>query len=184
MSLRQVEIESRILEPFVLPHTSGEEEARLLRQFEQSVPKRYGTALVVGRFQPVHYGHVMLMKHALSVAGRLIVGIGSSNIIDDDNPFSLEQRQRMLTRVFEREKGVHRQIQRIVPLPDVPDDRQWLVETIAAVGGTVDTVLSNNDWVNGIFRKAKYPVIETPLYFREIYEGKKIREKLRGMKVL
>lgn len=183
MSLRLKEIELHLLQSFVLPHTSQEEESRLLHQFAQSIPKRYGIALVIGRFQPIHYGHVILMKYALSIADKLIVGIGSSNIIDNDNPFSLEQRENMLNRVMKCERDIASRVQRFVPLPDVPDDGQWFTETMSAVG-TVHVVLSNNDWVNDIFRKERYPVITTPLYYRERHEGKKIRTTLREMGVL
>ena len=163
---------------FVLPCTSPEEERRLLDQFSGKVLARYELGLVIGRFQPLHYGHLFLIKQALTIANKIIIGIGSSNVVNHDNPFSLQHRQQMLAAALEKEKEIAKRIIRITPLPDFPDDDVWMSETIKRVG-KVDATIGNNDWVNGIFEKHGIPVVRTSFYFREIYEGKKIRSKLR-----
>ena len=48
------------------------------------------TALIVGRFQPFHKGHLFLIKKALEKANKIIIGIGSANIIDENNPIDFE----------------------------------------------------------------------------------------------
>lgn len=164
---------------FTQPFTTPTEEQILLDQFRIETARKYGIGLVVGRFQPLHYGHLYLMKQALQVADFIIVGIGSSNVRNKDNPFSVEQRERMLYKAFEREQDVKRRILQIVRLPDYLDDDLWLGETLRRTG-EVDVVVGNNDWVNGIFGRAIFPVITTPLFQRSQYEGRKIREQLRN----
>lgn len=160
-----------------------EEEESLLDNFSRQIDRRYRTGLVIGRFQPLHYGHIFLMKQALLLAETVIIGIGSSNVVNSDNPYSLERRQDMLAAVLKIEKGIQARVKKIVSLPDIPDDNQWLVETIKRVGN-FDLAVGNNDWVNGIFENVDYQVVRTPYYFREIYEGKKIRMKLRKLGML
>ena len=61
-------------------------------------------ALIVGRFQPFHKGHLFLIKKALEKANKTIIGIGSSNIIDENNPIDL-RREKKLSKQFFIKKG-------------------------------------------------------------------------------
>lgn len=160
------------LEVFTLPCTTKDKEQRLLDQLRKKITQRYNTGLVIGRFQPLHYGHIFLLKQSLQVADTVVIGIGSSNVLDIDNPFSVEQREHMVQKALEREKEIQARIKRIVHIKDVPDDNMWLEETLKLVP-EADVIIGNNSWVNGIFEQAKYPIFKTPLYNRNLYEGKK-----------
>ena len=140
--------------------------------------KEFDKALVIGRFQPLHKGHIYLIKRALRIANKVIVGIGSANIHDIDNPFSVETRLNWIRQAIEKEK-IAENAANIVSLDDDPSDEKWLQETLKKTG-KIDVAVGNNEWVNGIFREAGYPVIEVPFYHREVFEGKKIRESLRA----
>lgn len=136
-----------------------------------------GTALVIGRFQPLHYGHIYLMKQALTIADSIIIGIGSANVKNDDNPFSALQREQMLRRVIKRE-GMEGRVHSIVYIDDCLNDNDWLAHTVQKTG-SVDVVVGNNEWVNGIFEKEGIPAIRVSLLNRGMYEGRRIRAKLR-----
>jgi nicotinamide-nucleotide adenylyltransferase len=138
---------------------------------------KYKTGLVIGRFQPFHNGHAYLVKKALEFTDQLIIGIGSSNRKNKDNPIRYRRRLDMITLFLKKEK-LESRIKNIVPIPDMPDDDEWYSETLKRTGN-VDVVFGNNDWVNGIYRKFKIPVIEVDYHKRETLEGKKIRELLR-----
>jgi bifunctional NMN adenylyltransferase/nudix hydrolase len=84
----------------------------------------------VGRFQPLHNGHVHIINEALKRTDKLIILIGSSNQAPSPrNPFTFEQRAEMIRRTIERKeiKAAAGQII-IEPLRDTPyNDRAWIV---------------------------------------------------------
>ncbi|CAN5198380.1 nicotinamide-nucleotide adenylyltransferase [soil metagenome] len=139
--------------------------------------KKYKKAYVIGRFQPFHKGHLYLIKEALKVADKAVLGIGSANVSDRENPFTVDQRLVMLKSSIEN-ADLQDFIEKIVTIDDVPDDRLWLKLAMEKVEG-VDLIVGNNDWVNDIFEAAGYDVLRVPYYLRHIYQGKIIREKLR-----
>ena len=49
----------------------------------------YDTAILIGRFEPVHTGHLALLQHALGVAKQVIVIVGSAfQARSPKNPFT------------------------------------------------------------------------------------------------
>ncbi len=53
-------------------------------------------ALVIGRFQPLHNGHLSLIDEARKQADKTLVLIGSSRQLPDfKNPFSYEERLKL-----------------------------------------------------------------------------------------
>lgn len=144
--------------------------------------KKYRTSLVIGRFQPLHKGHIYLIKKACAITNNCIIGIGSANIKNYDNPFTVEERTDMLKNALEKE-GLLPHVLKIVTLDDYHNDTLWLTKTIEKIGH-IDIVLGNNDLVNHIFSDAGYPTMQIPYYKREIYEGKKIRENMRRSHML
>lgn len=134
------------------------------------------TALLIGRFQPFHLGHLYLVKKALAVADRVIIGIGSANLYDSNNPLDWRVRRNMLKAVFYKE-GLSEKIEKIVPLDDFFNDEKWLNNVKQKIG-KFDCVVGNNQWVNRIMKRGGYGVVRVPYYKRYLYEGEKIRELL------
>ena len=172
-----ISVEPHVLDLFTVPFLATSEEQKLLEQFRLEVDKRYQTGLIIWRFQPVHYGHIFLIKQALEITHSIIIGIGSSNERNADNPWSIEQREQRLARVVDA-LAIKERVFKIVRLSDYMNDDLWLEETLRKTGD-VDVVVGNNDWVNSIFARANYPVITTPFYHRDMFEGRRIREYLR-----
>lgn len=140
--------------------------------------KKYSTALLVGRFQPPHNGHLFLINKALKIADKLIIVIGSANVSQtEDNPWSYQERLEMLEKVIKNEK-ITKQILKIIPSNDVPEDEKWQEELLKNTG-KFEIVVSNNDWVNDILGKAGYPIYRTGLFNREELEGVKIRKLIK-----
>ncbi|MBI4018266.1 MAG: adenylyltransferase/cytidyltransferase family protein, partial [Candidatus Aenigmarchaeota archaeon] len=75
------------------------------------------TALFVARLQPLHKGHAYAIRKVLGKY-KVIVGIGSSNVSNEDNPFSFQQRKRMV-------KAVFGSATKVIPLKDFGDDKKW-----------------------------------------------------------
>lgn len=169
------QISFKELESYSTPKGLHTENALLNSQvFPQ---KKYQTALIIGRFQPLHRGHIYLIRCALRYASTLVICIGSSNVQNLDNPFTVQTREELLKRAIVRE-GLSHSIRHIFSLPDNPDDSVWLADAIQNAG-YFDLVIGNNEWVNQLFKHAGYKVQAIPLFERSTYKGKVIREKLR-----
>lgn len=93
----------------------------------------YDALVFIGRFQPVHNGHVSIIREALKRTSRLIVLIGSSNVARSPrNPFNYEERVNHIWRVAE-EIGEKKRLS-IAPIPDTPyNDSAWLANVQKAV---------------------------------------------------
>ena len=176
------------LEEFTLPTHDKTEEFKLAEQFINLVPSErppfapYDNVMVIGRYQPLHYGHLYLMKQALNIGENLTIGIGSANVRDTDNPFSPEEREYMIRKAIKK-NGIGDRVFKIVYLDDNPDDDKWF-ERIQEKAPYVQAVVGNNDWVNGIFEGAGLEAWNVPHLNRGSYEGKKIRAYLRSINKL
>lgn len=61
--------------------------------------KKHDLAIVIGRFQPFHNGHLQLVKEAAKLADKVLILIGSANAHRNfKNPFDVKQRE-MLIRI-------------------------------------------------------------------------------------
>lgn len=62
-----------------------------------SVDEHVHTAVLIGRFQPLHNGHMALLRAALERAGQVVVVLGSAwQAPNPKNPFSWQERAQML----------------------------------------------------------------------------------------
>ena len=139
---------------------------------------KYKTALIIGRFQPFHKGHLFMFREAFGRIEKAIIGIGSVNVHNDDNPFTQSQVERVIDIMISSE-GWKERIAQTIGIPDFNNDEKWL-DFINKNCKKYDVVVSHNDWVTNIFKKAGTPVIEIPFYRRDIYEGRKIRKLLKS----
>lgn len=81
--------------------------------------------LLCGRFQPVHRGHIELIRRALDHCDHLIIAIGSAQESRTKrNPFSFEERKELLRRSL---WGLNKKVT-IIPVEDrkqIRDDSGW-----------------------------------------------------------
>ncbi len=82
----------------------------------------YQAAVVIGRWQLPHAGHEDVLRTALSVAGQVILVIGSAfRSRDSRNPFSGPERRQMLELML----GADAARVTFVPVRDFYDDERW-----------------------------------------------------------
>ncbi|WP_051303033.1 bifunctional nicotinamide-nucleotide adenylyltransferase/Nudix hydroxylase [Comamonas composti] len=63
-----------------------------------STVRTVDTAVLIGRFQPLHNGHMALLREALARARQVVVVLGSAwQAANPKNPFSWQQRAQMLS---------------------------------------------------------------------------------------
>ena len=142
--------------------------------------QKYKVGLLIGRFQPLHKGHLHLMRKSFQYVDEMKIGIGSVGIIDKDNFLSYEIRKKILRLAIEKE-GWKEKIKKIVPLKDFNNDKLWLDHTLENVD-KFDVVIGNNEWTNGLFERAGYKVLRLGFYKRYLYEGVKIRNLIKSDK--
>lgn len=169
-----------ILEKFsAVPASIHKEITRWTSSFIENSPERFDRALFIGRFQPLHAGHMSQILIASHIAKKVIIGIGSANMKNtDDNPLSAQTRELLIQRALAPYPHLRTTIS-IIHINDfIGDDNQWLEET-KVKAGKIDVVVGNNSWVNGLLRTIGVPSIEIE-FERTLYEGRKIRAALRS----
>ncbi len=130
-------------------------------------------ALIIGRFQPFHLGHVHLAEHAQEY--ELIFAIGSAyQSLSFENPFTAGERYEMIDRAL-GELDVKKYF--IVPVPDIRRHGVY-GKHVADLTPSFDVVISNNAVVKEIFERDGYEVKGAPLFHREKYQGKVIRKRM------
>ena len=133
--------------------------------------------LFVGRCQPFHLGHLAMVEALVREYDEVVVILGSSQASDTPkNPFSLEERTRMLRESLQAE-GL--EAVQIVPLRDVGDHAAWLEELIA-LAPAFEAIVSHDDVTRHIFERAGYEVLDRPLLERESLSGTEVRRRVRA----
>ena len=68
---------------------------------------RFDAAVVIGRFQPLHLGHLDILQQALALAPRCVVVLGSAHQVrTPKNPFTWAERAGMITQALpEADRG-------------------------------------------------------------------------------
>ena len=133
------------------------------------------TGVVIGRFQPFHYGHAWLINKALTEFEDVVILIGSTNVEDENNPWSYKSRKKMLEEFIRRNK-IEKKVLKLDKIEDVPDDNKWLEVALQKIKTENFTVIGDNEWVNGIFESKGYKILRIGFFQRELYEGLKIRK--------
>ncbi|MBL8590480.1 MAG: bifunctional nicotinamide-nucleotide adenylyltransferase/Nudix hydroxylase [Methylobacteriaceae bacterium] len=91
----------------------------------------FDALVFIGRFQPLHNGHVAVMREALAAAPRLVVLVGSANVARSPrNPFTYDERKAMIEACAADGLSGDAAGRLIVrPLADVAyNDQAWLAE--------------------------------------------------------
>ena len=133
-------------------------------------------ALVVGRFQPLHKGHIALIQRAMEDCQHVVIGIGSAAAKPSlRNPFSAAERRQMLAASFPQEVAAGRLT--IVEVPDINNPPRW-VEHVLGITGKVDRVFGNDDDTLALFDMANLPIASPGLVDRDRFEANTIRVQL------
>ena len=135
-------------------------------------------AILIGRFQPLHLGHIQIIKKILKERDELVIGIGSAQISHTpENPFTAGERITMITKSLDEEK-IARDNFYIIPIVDVGNNSLW-VANVESFSPKFSTVYSGNPLVQRLFKEAGYEVKKPPMYNRKDYSGTEIRRKMR-----
>ncbi|MFQ5818672.1 MAG: nicotinamide-nucleotide adenylyltransferase [Candidatus Heimdallarchaeota archaeon] len=134
--------------------------------------------VLVGRFQPPHYGHLSVVKYALERVDELIIVIGSPQLSHFvENPFTAGERHFMLKKALD-EAEIKAERYYIVHAPDVHNNAIW-VAFVVSLSPPFHIVYSNNPLVCRLFYEVGVKVEEPPLFNREKFSATEIRKRMR-----
>ncbi len=131
--------------------------------------------LFIGRFQPLHNGHLKAIEYALKKVDELIIGVGSAQYsYSIENPFTAGERILMIRDTL-KEAGIDLSRVYIIPIVDVHNNNIWVAHVESLVP-KFDIVFSNNPLVTELFTSRGYKVEQVPMYKREILSSTHIRK--------
>ena len=132
-------------------------------------------ALIIGRFQPFHNGHMEVLRMIFQECDRVTIGIGSAQFSHmGDNPFTAGERYMMIAETL-RAEGYSNFY--IVPIEDLNRYALW-VSQVTSMCPPFDIVYSNNPSTRRLFREAGYEVRSSPLYNRDRFSGTVVRRRM------
>lgn len=131
--------------------------------------------LLIGRYQPFHRGHLEVLLEVMGKVDELIIGIGSAQESHtEENPFTAGERIEMIRLCLDGEQKAKTLI---IPIPDVNRYAIW-VSHIESLVPPFELVFTNNPLTKSLFEEWEYNVLPTPMFDREIYSGREIRERI------
>ncbi len=140
-------------------------------------------ALMIGRFQPFHNGHVALARQALADCDELVIVVGSAqyNFIEKD-PFTAGERILMIHDAL-AEAGIDLTKCYIIPVPNDDNNARWLANLRSMVPH-FDTLYSGNEFVDHLaFSQDPSLVVRQPEFSKkQEYNGTNIRRLITEQK--
>lgn len=107
---------------------------------------------MVARWKPVHLGHAAVLRGLSDAAGRVVIGIGSSNKYDARNPFSAAETSEMIRRVL-----AGRTNYTLIEVPDLGNGPRWRL-MVRDLFGPLDAFVTANDYVRSLMQDL-YPLL-------------------------
>jgi nicotinamide-nucleotide adenylyltransferase len=131
-------------------------------------------ALFIGRFQPLHHGHIFVLKRLFEMHDHIKIGIGSSQLSNKlSDPFSDIERKNFIIAALDK-RGISRNRYEIFSIPDIFDAQKW-VNYVMSITGEFDTIYSNSDWVRELFKKEGIEIGKKLEIFKKKYRGTNVR---------
>ena len=131
-------------------------------------------ALLLGRFQPFHRGHLNVIKD-ISKNYWVIIAMGSAQESHKlKNPFTAGERYKMISESL-KDEGIRNYY--LIPIEDINRYALW-VSHVESLTPKFDVVFTRNPLTKQLFSERGYKVIEHIEYDREKYSGKEARRRM------
>ncbi|MGD0424778.1 MAG: nicotinamide-nucleotide adenylyltransferase [Candidatus Bathyarchaeia archaeon] len=133
--------------------------------------------LYIGRFQPIHIGHLHCIRDILSKAPQIIIAIGSAQFSHTlHNPFTAGERVTMLRMALD-EAEIDASKYFLIPIRDLRIHDLW-VPYLVSQSPRFEIVFSNEPVTSRLFKEAGFRVEPLPFYDREQFSATEIRERI------
>ncbi len=138
----------------------------------------YRRALYLGRFQPIHNGHIWAINRALKSCDELILAVGSAQKSHETHdPFTTGERLQMI-RLALKEAKIDSDRVRVIPIPDTWESHSLWVARVESYCDKFEAVFSNQPLVVRLFKETGFKIERIPLYKRNTLSGTELRRKM------
>lgn len=110
----------------------------------------------IGRFKPLHNGHLAVLRVLCSKAEHVIIGLGSSNVYDINNPFTAEESRRMIKLALPAANYS------CIDIPDVHNGPKWKA-LVTSLFGKLDYLVTGNEYVAELLKNNYHMIHPTSL---------------------
>ena len=133
--------------------------------------------ILIGRMQPVHNGHMEVIKQILNEVDEIIIGIGSAQASHElKDPFTAGERVVMMSQAL-AEKDIDPSRYYIIPMQDINFNAIW-VSHVKMLTPPFSIVYSGNPLVKQLFSEEGFEVNQPPLYDRLHLSGTEVRRRM------
>ena len=134
-------------------------------------------AILIGRMQPVHNGHMQIIKQILDEVDEIIIGIGSAQLSHElKDPFTAGERIVMMSQALS-DMGLDSSRYYIIPMQDINFNAIW-VSHVKMLTPPFTIVYSGNSLVKQLFSEEGFEVRQPPLYDRLHLSGTEVRKRI------
>ena len=131
--------------------------------------------LLVGRFQPFHYGHLAAVKFALDRVGYLFIVVGSAQRSHErDNPFTAGERIAMIKDALDG-NGVDPAKWMAIPVADADSHSLW-VSMVESMVPKFSVVFMNDSLTFSLFKEEGVEVKSVPYLDRSRFSATNVRD--------
>ncbi len=135
--------------------------------------------LFVGRFQPLHNGHLNSIRYCLDRLDLLIIAIGSADkSFEPRNPFTAGERIEFIRETIcgeINEKALQKTV--LVPVPDIGMHRLW-THSVDSLVPRYETVFTNDQFTTLLFKERGVEVVQPELINREKLSATEVRHRI------
>ena len=133
--------------------------------------------ILIGRMQPIHYGHIQVIKKILDEVDEIIIGIGSAQLSHElKDPFTAGERIVMITQALV-EHDIDPSRYYIIPMEDINFNAIWVAH-VKMMTPPFSVVYSGNPLVKQLFAEEDFEVKNPPLYNRLHLSGSEVRRRM------
>ena len=113
------------------------------------------TCVFIGRFQPFHTGHMLVVQGMVKVCGKIIIAVCSPSAKQGaTDPFTSSERRDMIQRALQANDIIPNADVTFIEISDQPTDEAWAKMILEQAGGTVHQVWTGNEWTKKCFEAA------------------------------
>jgi nicotinamide-nucleotide adenylyltransferase len=123
--------------------------------------------LFIGRFQPLHLGHIEAIKFAMRQLSTLIIAVGSAQISYElRNPFTAGERIKMIRNTLIHIDEIDIRNILIIPVPDTTIHALW-THNLDLLVPPYDIIFTNDPFTIALFQERQKKIVQPLLFERQ-----------------